>query len=313
MSLAHSVVRIVRLLWVVPLSLCSFAFYRVARRVLRASNARLLGGAADDPHHWQVLPRTLLTRRGALPTMMTTGPRLNPHAIIATVGPLEVKGLISLEVTAAARSARSWSIVVYRFPGFVTVGSVGSNDPPAPGPWKDVSLPPGTYSLGLRYYHPADAIELPAVRVDGQDSVPVLTIPEGALSAWDGVRGRRGLFYLCLHYYMFNLLDYRAWLPRAFVAREFLPVGNPQTHFDYGAVRRGQALTLVTSPALLATHDVFFTLYNRHSFPVTWSLITATEHDTGPVPATGFYLVRMHRRSSEPAIFEDAWITVRAS
>lgn len=310
MSRAHSVARLVRLPWIAPLSMCSFAFYRVMRAGFRARGPRLARRDAAQAPGWQVLPRALLAHRGALPWMMTTGPRLNAHAVIGMSDPLEVNGSLSVHIADAARSARSWSIVIYELPRFRTVATIGSNDAASSGPWQDVPLPPGSYSLGLRYYHPADSIDLPAVRVDGHERVPALTIPENALSVWDSVRDRRSMFYLFLHYYMFNLLDYRAWFPEELIEREFLPVGNPQTHFHYGAVRKGQSVTLRSAPALLATHDVFFTLYNRCSFPVIWAPILAAEHAVA-VPTTGFYLVRMHRRSSEPAVFERDWITVQ--
>ncbi|HET7500126.1 MAG TPA: DUF6208 family protein [Kofleriaceae bacterium] len=312
MNLTGSVARVVQLPWVAPLSVCSFAFHRAMRARLRARGPRIAGPDAARAPRWHLLPRALLAHRGALAWMMTTGPRLNAHAIIALSDPLAVRGALSLHVADAARSARTWSVVVYELPRFRTVATIGSNDA-APAPWRDLELPPGSYALGVRYYHPADAAELPAVRVDGEDRVPALALPGQALSVWDSVRDRRGLFYRCLHYYMFHLLEYRDWFPAAFIEREFLPVGNPQTHFAYGAVRKGQSLMLRSDAALLATHDVFFTLYNRCSFPVTWYPITHEEHAIAEVPATGFYLVRMHRRAGELRAFERAWITVHAA
>lgn len=313
MSRASAVMRLVRLLWVVPLSLCSFAFHRAMRLVFRGLAARALRHDVARAHRWKVLSRETLARRGTIPVLMLTAPRWNTHAIIGNFGPLEVKGSLSLDVAAAARSARSWSIVVYRFPHNITVDSAGSIDPPSADPWRTISLAPGTYSLGLRYYHITDASELPAVRVDGQDHVPARTIPGDALSVYDVVQGRRSVFYLLVHYYVFHVLDYRDWLPAAFVKREFLPVGNPQTEFRYGAVRRGQSISLQLSPSLLASYDVFFTLYNRCSFPVTWYVVTAAQHHTGPVAATGFYLVRMHRRTAGSEPFDEGWALAATS
>lgn len=310
MNRAGAVARLVRLLWVVPLSLCSFAFHRVMRVVFRSLAARVMSRGVERANHWQVLSRALLARRGVLPVILLTAPRWNTHAIIGNVGPIEVKRVLSIEVTAAARSARSWSIVVYRFPRLITVCSVGSNAPPSDDAWHNITLPPGTYSLGLRYYHTTDAVELPAVRVDSEPYVPALTMTADALSVYDAVRGRRGLFYLLVHYYVFHVLDYSAWLPTAFVQRELLPVGNPQTHFRYGTVRKGQSITLRLAPALLASHDVFYTLYNRCSFPVDWCTVTAELHQTGRMPVTGFYLVRIHRRSTASQPFDPGWIEV---
>jgi hypothetical protein len=307
------VLRIVRLLWVVPLSLASFAFHRVMRAVFRSLAARAMHRDVQRGQRWQLLSRALLERRGTLTVIMLTAPRWNTHAIIGNAGPLEVKGSLSIDLAAAARSARSWSVVVYQFPRSITVASIGSIDsiePPSGEPWWTIALPPGTYSLGVRYYLTTDTIELPAVRIDGEDHLPARRVGADALAVYDAVRGRRGLFYLCAHYYVFHVLDYRAWLPAAFVQREFLPVGNPQTQFRYGAVRAGQSIALRFSPALLSGHDVFFTLYNRYSFPVTWCVLTAARHDTGPVAAAGFYLVRIHRRSQQTEPFDDGWVEV---
>lgn len=314
--------RIVRLLWVVPLSLASFAFHRVMRAVFRSLAARAMHRDVQRGNRWQLLSRALLERRGTLPVIMLTAPRWNTHAIIGNAGPLEVTSSLSIDLAAAARSARSWSVVVYRFPRSITVASVGSIDPPSPPslasptsgePWWTIALAPGTYSLGVRYYLTTDTIELPAVRVDGVDHLPARGVGADALAVYDAVRGRRGLFYLCAHYYVFHVLDYRAWLPAAFVQREFLPVGNPQTQFRYGAVRAGQSIALRFSPAVLSGYDVFYTLYNRYSFPVTWCVITAAQHDTGPVEAAGFYLVRIHRRSQQAAPFDDGGVEVTTS
>jgi hypothetical protein len=303
-SRAATAVRLVRLLWVAPLALCSFAFHRAMRAAFRSLAARVMSRGVERANHWQVLSRALLDRRGVLPVIMLTAPRWNTHAIIGNVGPIEVKGALSIEVATAARSARSWSIVVYRFPRSITVCSTGSSDPSPADAWKTIALPPGTYSLGLRYYHTAQAAELPAVRVDGEPYVPALALSADALSVYDAVRDRRGVFYRLVHHYVFHVLDYRAWLPPAFVQREFLPVGNPQTQFRYGAVRRGQSIRVQLAPALLASHDVFFTTYNRCSFPVTWCTLTTELHVTGPLATTGFYLVRMHRRTAGPGSFD---------
>lgn len=301
-----AIVRLVRLLWVVPLSLCSFAFHRAMLALFRALAARVLRREAAQGNRWKVLTPALLARRGALPLIMLDGPRWNTHAIIGQAGPLEVKGVLSIDAGAAARSARSWSIVIYRFPRSITIASIGSTGPALAEPWQNIPLPPGSYALGVRYYHPGDPIELPAVRVDGVEQVPPVTVA-APLSVYDTVRDRRGLFYRFIHHYIFHVLEYRDWLPAKFVRREFLPVGNPQTHFRYGAVRKGQSISLRLSPALLSAYDVFFTLYNRCSFPVDWYAVSTEQHDTRRVAADGFYLVRIHCRSTESRPFDDSW------
>jgi hypothetical protein len=213
--------RVLRLAWVLPLSLLSFAFYRVVRLALRPVRMASLRRRREVAGQWRLnaTERDLKGLRLAL--MMTTGPRANPHAIIGVIG---------------------------------------------------------------------------------ADQVLARAIP-GAARSFEAVRDKRGLFYLCLHYYVFHALDHRDWLPAAFVEREFLPAGNPQTRFRFGAVRRGQSITLTLAPALLATHAVFFTLYNRHSFPVTWYPIADEHHTTAPCACAGFYLVRIQQLAAQAGRF----------
>jgi hypothetical protein len=301
--------RVLRLAWVLPLSLLSFAFYRVVRLALRPVRMASLRRRREVAGQWRLnaTERDLKGLRLAL--MMTTGPRANPHAIIGVIDLLAVRRSISLDVAAASRAARSWSAVIYRLPEAVTVAAVGSADAPFTEPWRTVPLPPGRYAIAMRHYHARDPVEFPAVRVDGADQVLARAIP-GAARSFEAVRDKRGLFYLCLHYYVFHALDHRDWLPAAFVEREFLPAGNPQTRFRFGAVRRGQSITLTLAPALLATHAVFFTLYNRHSFPVTWYPIADEHHTTAPCACAGFYLVRIQQLAAQAGRFDDAWIDV---
>lgn len=305
----RSVTRVARLAWVLPLSLSSFAFYRSVRLALRPVRMLSHRRSQEESGRWRLnaTKRDLQGLRLAL--MMTSGPRANSHAVIGVIDLLDVKSSISIDVAAAGRAARSWSAVIYRIPQAITVAAVGSTDAPFDEPWKTFSLEPGRYTVAMRCYHPSEPVELPAVRVDGQERVPPCAIP-GSERSFEPVRDKRSLFYLFLHYYVFHVLDYRDWLPSSFVEREFLPVGNPQTKFRFGAARKGQSISLRLSPELLATYDVFFTLYNRCSFPVTWCAITGERHTVDPCARDGFYLVRMHRRTAAPAPFEGGWVEI---
>jgi hypothetical protein len=301
--------RVLRLAWVLPLSLLSFAFYRAVRLALRPVRMASLRRRREDAGQWRLNATGRDLRGVRLALMMTTGPRANPHAIIGVIDLLAVKRSISLDVAAASHAARSWSAVIYRLPRAATVAAVGSSDAPFAGPWQTVPLPPGRYAIAMRYYHAQDPVEFPAVRVDEAEQVLARAIP-GAGRSFEAVRDKRSLFYLFLHYYVFNALEYRAWLPRSFVEREFLPAGNPQTRFRFGSVREGQSIAFSLAPALLATHDVFFTLYNRHSFPVAWYPISAEQHTTRRCARDGFYLVRMQQHAARAVRFDDAWIAV---
>src|SRR5262249_49587240 len=97
----------------------------------------------------------------------------------------------------------------------------------------------------------------------------------------------------------------------AFVEREFLPMGNPETRFAYGIVRRGRALRLRLDPRLLAASDVYFTLYSRDSFPACWYQVFEADHTTPAAVEDGFFLLRLHRRAATDAPDPEGLIDIR--
>jgi len=288
--------------WEFPLALMSFVFYRLTRFcVQRLIHLNAMVSTAQSSR-WRVFCAQEARSPLNLLAVMTSGPRLNTHAIVATVGPLHVKRTMRIHVAAAARSAASWTVVVYTAPSHRTVASVGSLGTPTREPWQAITLPPGRYRLALRYYQWSDHVELPAVEVDGIEAVPARIVPANVNDFYDNLGKRSSFLYLCLHYYVGTLLRYRALLPRALVEREYLPVGNPETTFYYGFLSSGQALAVELDASLLKTHHVYFTLYNRASFPIMWYALTEPEHITLPRACDGTYLIRVHQRVrfSEP-------------
>jgi hypothetical protein len=84
----------------------------------------------------------------------------------------------------------------------------------------------------------------------------------------------------------------------SFAEREYLPAGNPQTSFRYGFLQAATSLLIELDAGLLGTHDVYFTAYNRASFPVRWYPLTESKHTTPAIPAAGSYLIRVHPKTS---------------
>lgn len=290
------------IVWEVPLALLSFLFYKVTRFVIHAIvyvQARVNKRQATE---WRVLDAQALRAPLNLPALMTSAPRWNTHAIIALVGPLSIQRAFRLQVSTAARSARSWTIVVHTSPDHRIVASLDARDVFDQEAWQTVHLPPGNYRLALRYYHWAESIELPAIEVDGIEAVPATAISANVNDFYHDLGRRSNLFYLCLHYYIGPLLRYRKGLPKRFVEQEYLPAGNPQTTFYYGFLKAGEAMAFEIDPGLLQSHDVYVTTYNRASFPLFWYRLQDSWHITPPMPDNGTYLVRVHqkRSSSEP-------------
>jgi hypothetical protein len=264
----------------------------------------------EEARAWRVLTKKSLSAPIALPVVMTTAPRWNPHALISTSGPFPVKGEMRIYVESAERSTAFWTIVVYSMPGRKTVASVGSLDGPAPGGWRTVPLRSGEYGLAARYYGWKQEVELPTIEADGIAIVQASRQLSGSNDLYDDLRGRNGLFYRCLHYYVYTMLQFRSHLPAGFVERNYLPVGNPETEFFYGALNRGEILHLELDPAVSRSFGVYLTVYNRASFPILWHSVAESPHSTIAMTRKASYLVRIHKIASGGPAFDRSWIRV---
>ncbi len=289
------------ILWELPLAALSFLFFKVTRFLVRRLLSLYYVLRSKSALRWQFASAELLDTPGALPMIMTTGPRWNTHAIVGTAGPVVVQDSLTVNVAAAERSARVWTLVVCTFPGYRTVTTVGSLNAPFGGSSERLSLSPGKYWIALRYYHWKEAVELPEMLVDGARTIPAVSVPRGVNDFYSTFADRRGLFYTCLHYYVFVSLKYRRYLPAGFVEREFVPLGNPETTFHFGAVQAGERLSIQVSPQLLSSHDVYLTLYNLASFPIASHQVTRQDFMTAESPASYVYLIRTHPNGGGPA------------
>lgn len=278
----------------VPLAFASFVFYRIMRFVMRrllVLSARLKGKKA---YIWGVLSAESLRIKLALPVLMTTGPRWNTHALIGGAGPFAVKEKVSFDLAPLQASAKSWTAAIYRFPKQTLTAVVGSIDGPFPDRWHTIQLPPGKYNMVTRMYHRSDSIELPEIRIDGVAAIASIKVDPKTNDFYRDLPKRRSWFYSWMHFYIYTLLRLEA--PRWLIERELLPMGNPETLFRYGALKRGEALRFRMSRELLAAQDVYFTLYTRDSFPALWYPIVECDHVTTAVRESGFYLVRVQRK-----------------
>lgn len=303
----------IKLLWQVPLAALSFVFYRVMRTVLSRLYRWSLGRKSEAELQWRVLSgETIATVPLALPVLMTTGPRWNTHAVIGTLGPFRVAQSLELDLSQIQRSARSWVAVVYAFPSYETIQSLDSHAlqtaiAPAAEPWVSIDIPPGRYTLGVRYYDCAEAIAYPSVRLDGTRVLPSLPADPNTNQFYHQLKAypHKGL-YRAMHYYSYILLKYRRYLSEAWVRREYLPVGAPDTQFFYGGLDRGQTLVLTVAPNLLDQFDFYVTLYDWSSFPVVWQRLQAS-HSEIAMPENGSYACRVRPKASTAATFGGQW------
>ena len=272
------------------LAALSFCFYHVNRIVLLGVQLLYFRFAPQAVKSWRVISGESLRRPLFLPIVMTTGPRWNPHAIIAGAGPFTVREKLRIGARTADASAKAWTVVVNAFPSFRTVGSLGS----LTGGNDEIRLPPGRYTLVVRYYEWTGEPSLPAVEVDGTRLIESSPLSRDSNEFFRSLSGRTSLYYLGLHYYISVLLRHEQWFPAGFVRSQYLPVGNPESHFFYGPLNPGERLNVERVLPLLSSHRVYLTIYNRASFPIFWCAINVSVRQFDPVEGGAHYLIRAH-------------------
>lgn len=299
--------------WEVPIAFLSFLFFKVMKFIIgNLYNFRL---SKQDQQHleWQPLSTETLKSPITVPFWMTFGPRLNTHAIIAPVGPFDVKETVEFNIEAAEQSAKSWTMVVYSFPDYKTVLRIGSGEEPLTEKWESIALEPGKYMLGLRYYQWPEQVKFPDVKVDGQHLIHSKVISGDVNTFYRDLRAQENWFYFSLHFYIFPLLRLRKWLPEAFVKKEFLPVGDPSLTYYYGFFREKEVMTVTLNPTLFENYNVYITLYDRASFVISFHQIHETEHMVGPMEMDGFYLFRIREKPKLKEKFVADWIDIKLS
>ena len=281
------------LLWEIPLALLSFGFNKVMKFIIGNLFTIYLAVNQKKASQWRVLSEKMINAPLILPVLMTKGPRWNTHAIVGTLGPFKVTETIAIDVETANKSSRSWIAVVYSFPGYKTITSLESEQIDSTNPWYTVKLPAGKYSLGVRYYNRADTINYPGVKVDNHLFVESFNVPNDINSYYDNLIDAKNWFYSSLHYYIYTILKLRNYLPKSFVRYEYLPVGAPATHFAYNYLDSRQTLQIEIEPEIIEQFDIYFTLYDRSSLPLTWCIITEPKYILPPQDIQGYYLLRI--------------------
>jgi hypothetical protein len=287
----------IALIWEILLALLSFVFYKIMKLIIGNLYIFYLAIAREQASQWRVLSQETLKSPLSLPVLMTKGPRWNTHAIIGTLGPFQVKNAISLDIESANNSARSWIAVVYSFPNYQTITSLQSDQVNPENKWQLLELKPGKYTLGLRYYNWGESINLPAIKLDDREFVASTNVPTNVNDFYASLIHKKNWFYLSLHYYIFTILKFRKWLPESFVRKEYLPVGAPDTCFFYDYLERGQSLEVETSLPILNSQDIYFTLYDRSSLPLTWCQLEQEISTFQPIKNNGYYLFRIRPKN----------------
>ncbi|WP_036028059.1 DUF6208 family protein [Leptolyngbya sp. PCC 6406] len=282
-------------LWEMPLGLLSFGFSRVLRWTLTNLSRYYSPLNKQETPQWQVVSAEFLAKPIKLLWAMSRA-RWNLHSLIAIAGPFTVETSLSLNIATISRSTPSWTAVFYTLKDYQTLASISSLSVSGDQEWETVALPPGRYLVGLRHYHWADPVTLPEIRVDGEAALAEKSIaaPPDANRFYRDLIHRQGLIHRGLNGYVYPLLRYRQLLPQQFVRDVFLPVPNPETQFHYGALKRGESLSIQFAPELVATHDIFFSLYNRFCFPLDWYPLRKAQQVTKPLDRKAAFIIRIH-------------------
>jgi hypothetical protein len=283
----------IALIWEIFLALLSFLFYKVMKLTIGNLFTLYLTIDRSKASQWRILSQQVIDSPLSLPVLMTKGPRWNTHAVIGTLGPFTVQESLGIDLVSARTSSRSWIVVVYSFPGYQTITSLASHQTNSEAQWHVIKLKPGKYSLGVRYYQRQDSLTFPAIQIDNNDFVASTSIASNVNDFYHSLIARKNWFYSSLHYYVYVILKLRKWLPESFVRGEFLPVGAPATSFVYNYLDKEQALQLDFSSESIEKCDIYFTLYERASFPITWCQIDRERYYLPASKFCGFYLLRI--------------------
>ncbi|MGF1524354.1 MAG: DUF6208 family protein [Leptolyngbyaceae cyanobacterium] len=295
------------MLWEIPLGVLSFVFSRVVRWGLTRLSRYYNPMNRQETANWQVVSAAFLAKPIKLLWAMSRA-RWNLHALIGLAGPFNVAQSLSLNVQTIAQSTTTWTAVFYTLGDFKTHANISSLTISGEQEWETVTLPPGRYLVGLRHYHWADPITLPAIQADGVEALAqqVMAAPPDANRFYTDLIHRQGLIHVCLNGYVHPLLRYDKWLPAQFVRDVFLPVPNPETQFYYGALSSGEQLQIELTSSLLTTHEVFFSLYNRFCFPLDWYPVTDEKQVTLACDRKAVFIIRVHPRQQDAVLPNEA-------
>lgn len=277
----------------VPLALLSFLFYKIMKFLIGIVFTIYLAVNREKASQWRFFSQKMISAPLILPVLMTKGPRWNTHAVIGTLGPFRVEQEFSLDLESANNSAGSWIAVVYSFPSYKTITSLESNKINTQEKWYSLKLKPGKYTLGIRYYNRAEKLQLPAIKVDGENFVDVQPMPNEVNNFYRELIKAKNWFYSSLHYYIFTILKLRNFLPESFVRGEYLPVGAPDTFFAYNYLEAQQQLQLNIDQEIVDNCNIYFTLYDRSSLPLSWEQIDTSDYNLAAPEGDSYYLLRI--------------------
>lgn len=285
------------LLWQLPLALLSLVLFKIVKFcVLLTVVARVMFSRSGRAPGWSINSEDSIIRT---PWMILKGliaaPRWNTAALVGRAGPMPIAGSVELDLDTFKRSSEHWVFIIYQMPRFTHAVYLSPRTSPDAGGVQRFDLAPGKYLLTARYYRCPERVHFPAVAIDGQEVVPEFEEASTISDFHHQLRDHSNAFYVALNYYIHVIVKHRRLFPESWVRRELLPVGDPGNRFHYGYLTAGEALAFRIPRAVLDTHYIFFTSYDRASMPISWFEVTESEFTGPPCSEPCVYLVRVVR------------------
>ncbi len=242
------------------------------------------------PPAWRLFDAELLADPQALLAFSVLAPRWNPHAVAALSPPLRVERRVCIDLAAAESSSPRWTLTAQGPQGSAVIGTASTQ--PDQGT-ACLELSPGMWRLVLRLYDPHPGAVLPAIDFDGQAVLPAKALPQDPLAVFQTLNQRSRPLHRLLQAHVLPLLHLRSLLGEERVRRVYLPVGNPETRFQYGPLRRGQRLRVEVPAELPPGCGVYLCCYDRASFPTFFAPVPRGGLESPPAGEAGSWLLRV--------------------
>lgn len=293
----------IALLWRIPGFFFSIAFYRSTRFIiLSVMGAKFKKMLKEGRSMGWVAYSETMSIPGAIPYMMCTTSRWNPHAPLGMFGPFLVKNNIDIQLESANKSAAAWIITIYRGDfEIVKVLFPGNTDE---SDWIHLDLPEDKYMILVRYYGFHGNTLFPGVMADGKAVVEERDVGNEYQKGNDFIKkytlNKKGIYYFFTQYYVFQLLRWQKLLPPDVVRRIYLPVGDPQqTCYRYGVLEKNEQLNITFDESLLSRAKVYVTYCNRWGFPYHWDDVEGSDFNSMVFRQGVVYLIRVVNYSSD--------------
>lgn len=287
-----------RAFYELPLGLTSFALFNLLHKVVRRIGCSAYRKKPALFSRWNILCGEVLDQPHQLSRYIVIAPRWNPHAAVASAGPFPVTKEITLEISDAISGVGYWFFGAYPFPKFGSANYVSSLTKADSNGRISLQLEKGDYYLACRYYGLPEQVRYPAIWVDGKEIIPTTQASNNMNDFYPTLPQRGKPLYRAAHYHAYVMLKYSGLFSAAFVKKHLLPVGNEDTVYLYGTVKKGAVLCIRFPQTVLNDHHIYCTCYNTASLPVFISNVETPEFLSDPLICNSMYLIRVMRRKS---------------